>query len=176
MKKYILPFLATMLLIFSCGKETSSYEKTIAEAVQSRNGKIHDLNFKVVEIGKLRTITVADSILYLQKEFESVNARDIAFAVEALKAYEMIAGTGYDPEMNRKIAEQRSRIDTLSSAMFVIPERYAAMHESEVLVSVVRCTYTIDIPARNGKITAEETFDFFLSPDGGKCYKKSKIH
>lgn len=174
--KNTLQILSALLLFVSCGSGTARYEKTIAGAVQAKGGKIHNLNFKVRKLSPLSAITVADSIRYLREEFESQKEKDIAFATETLKAYEMIAGIGYNAETNLRIAGHRSRIDSLRNAPFVTPHRYAAMDGGSVLAQVVRCTYTIDIPTATGKVTAEETFDFFLSPDGGKCFGKSRAH
>lgn len=172
--KHILQILPALLFL-SCGTGTSHYEKTIADAVQTRNGARHDLNFKVVGIDKPRSVTVADSIRYLREEFDAKVQKDIEFAEQALTAYEMIAAIGDDAETNGRIAGQKSRIDSLRNARFIIPDRYAAMSEGIVLAHIVRCTYTIDIPAGSGKVTAQETFDFVLSPDGGQCYRKSKV-
>lgn len=170
--------LAAILLAFlfsSCENGTSRYEKIVADAVQTRNGTKYDLNFKVKEISHHSVITVADSIRYLREEFEAKNANDIAFAEESLKAYEMIAGIGNDAATNLRITGVKSRIDSLRNARFATPEHYTAMNEGKVLVNVIRCTYTIDIPGKTGKMTAEETFDFFISPDGKHLYGKKIV-
>lgn len=51
--------------------------------------------------------------------------------------------------------------------------KYENRDASDILTIVVRCTYSIDEPMTNKRAT--ETFDFFLSPDGTKCYSKKRV-
>ena len=41
----------------------------------------------------------------------------------------------------------------------------------EELAKIVRCKYSVQVAGN----TVEETFDFYISPDGNKCYGKKGI-
>lgn len=45
-------------------------------------------------------------------------------------------------------------------------QAYEGRNASDVLVKIVRCKYSI--------LSIEETFDFYLSPDGSRCYAKTR--
>lgn len=168
--------ICTVLVLFfvACGAPDSSYEKTIADFVQTRDGTTHDLNFKVVELRELRTITVADSIRILSEEFEVNRSKDIEYAESILSALRLLSSVDTGSSTAAKIHRQQTVIDSIRHAPFNAPENYIRGNSGDPLAVVVRCTYTIDIPGRTGSVTARETFDFYLSPDGKTCYEKIK--
>lgn len=164
------------VLFTACGVPDRNYEKTIADFVQTRGGTLHDLNFKVTELRELHTITVADSIRILGEEFENNRLREIRYAETVLSTLQLLSGVDTGSSTAAKIRRQQATIDSIRQAPFHAPENYTRMNSGAPLAVVVRCTYTIDVPGRTGKITAEETFDFYLSPDGTTCYKKIKTN
>lgn len=177
MKKALLPVL--MVLLFSCGSQTSKYEQAIADAVQTRNGVKHDLNFKIESISEEGFITVADSMKILSEVFETEKIHDMEYAEGVLNTINMLANleknTGdISSETAAKIVKQEGLIEELRHSEFTTPERYANMKSTDNLSVVIRCAYTIDIPGRTGDATVRETFDFYLSPDGRTVYDKVK--
>ena len=71
------------------------------------------------------------------------------------------------------IDKTNERINALKES---VPEelvKYENRDASDILKIVIRCTYSVDEPITNKRAT--ETFDFFLSPDGTKCYSQKRV-
>lgn len=61
--------------------------------------------------------------------------------------------------------------NTIDSLKNLTPDNlngYDSKNPNDVLAVIVRCKYSI----APGGTAVEETFDFYLSPDGSKCYGK----
>ncbi|WP_231964097.1 hypothetical protein [Tannerella forsythia] len=61
-----------------------------------------------------------------------------------------------------------ARIDSLRTLPPDNLRGYDSQNPADVLVVIIRCKYSLDISGT----TVEETFDFYISPDGSKCYQK----
>lgn len=161
----------------SCGSGTSGkYEKTIGDYLQTdKRGSKYDLKFKVIELTEQGKITVADSIAYLTDEFR----KDKEFFVERVELAKKMTGVLLSREKrqseidkyNADIAVMDNRIDSLRNLPPDNLNGYDKRNADDILAVIMRCKYSIVPP---GGITAEETFDFYLSPDGSKCYGKKR--
>ena len=175
----LLPLLA---LLFSCGGETSKYEKLIADVVQTDGGVKIDLNFKADKLEEIRQITIADSIKIITDEFNAERGKQIASLektlsvftenIEKAKAASRPSQVMIDSYQS-SIDKTNERIDTLKKSVPNELAKYANRDVNEILAVVVRCTYTIDEPLTKKRAT--ETFDFFLSPDATKFYSKKRV-
>ena len=177
MKKTVFTFFILVALMVASCNDTglSVHQRTISEVVQTINGTKSDLNFRVVKISEQGKITVNDSIKVLQSEFEESKASDIRRAKGVLNMLNMLSGLEKTPDTDAKRAAQQTTIDSLQRMQFVVPEHYSKMSADKPLAVVVRCTYKIDVPISKSTITTvEETFDFYLSVDGKRFYKKRK--
>jgi hypothetical protein len=63
-----------------------------------------------------------------------------------------------------------TRIDSLKNASPDNLNGYDKRSANDVLAVIVRCKYSVEAKGRS----VAETFDFYLSPDGSKCYAKTK--
>lgn len=72
---------------------------------------------------------------------------------------------------NADIAIMNHRIDSLKNLTPDNLNGYDSKNPNDVLGVIVRCKYSVVPP---GGTTVEETFDFYLSPDGSKCYGKTR--
>lgn len=63
-----------------------------------------------------------------------------------------------------------ARIDSLKNLTPDNLQGYDSRNANDVLAVIVRCKYSASLVGQ----TAEETFDFYLSPDGNKCYGKKR--
>ena len=161
----------------SCGSGTSGkYEKTIGDYLQTdKRGSKYDLKFKVIELTEQGKITVADSIAYLTDEFR----KDKEFFVNRVELAKKMTGVLLSREKrqseidkyNADIAVMDNRIDSLRNLPPDNLNGYDKRNADDILAVIMRCKYSIVPP---GGITAEETFDFYLSPDGSKCYGKKR--
>lgn len=172
-------YLFLVALAFSCSGG-SKYEKVIADIVQTdKNGTKYNLKFKALEMQEIGEITVADSISILTEEFEAYRNKYIENIETSIKRNEQ----GIEKEKNgyftsktmiefyeKKIAEYRGTIDSLRLLEPIAAKKYEGRKLDEVLVNIVRCKYLIVPPTMN--TTAEETFDFYLSPEGKFFAKK----
>lgn len=73
---------------------------------------------------------------------------------------------------NADIAVMNTRIDSLKNLVPDNLQGYDSRNANDVLAVIVRCKYSLVPP---GGRTVEETFDFYLSPNGSKCYGKKGI-
>lgn len=182
MKRTIL--LVLIPLLFSCGGTTSKYENVIADFVQTDSrGTILDMNFNVEKLEEIRRINVADSIKIITDSFNAERDKQMASLEKSINIFtEGIEKTkaahrpsqlmidSYQSSIDKTLA----RIDVLKASVPEEISKYENRDENEILAIVVRCTYSIDEPITNKRVT--ETFDFFLSPDGTKCYTQKRAN
>jgi len=181
MKRIIL--LSLVSLLFSCGGTTGKYEKVIADFVQtdSRGMKLN-MNFKVEKLEDVRRVTVMDSIKIITDNFNNERDKQMASLEKTVSLFtENIekAKAAYRPSQTM-INSYQSSIDKTKEQINVLKEttpegleRYENRDASDILMIIVRCTYSIDEPITNKRAT--ETFDFFLSPNGTKCYFPRRV-
>lgn len=175
--KNVIYFLISVFLI-SCGSNATKadYAQTIGDYLQiDKKGSKYDLKFKVVELNEHGTITVADSITYLTDEFRK-DKQLIISRIELAKEMteDLKAKTKKKSELDKyldNIAEMNNRIDSLKNLAPDNLQGYDSRNANDVLAVIVRCKYSVVPP---GGVTVEETFDFYLSPDGSKCYGKTR--
>lgn len=176
MKKLLYVFVAFAVVSCSSGVTKTDYEKTIADYVQTdKNGTKYDYNFKVFELEEQGMITVADSIAHLTEEFRKDKEHFIKRFELAKKMDEtMLAKEKRQSNIdkyNADIAITQHSIDSLKSLTPDNLNGYESRNPNDVLAVIVRCKYSVTLPSG---ITGEETFDFFLSADGSKCYAKKR--
>lgn len=181
MKRVLL--LPLFTLLFSCGDTTSKYEKLIADVVQtdSRGAKL-DMKFKAEKLDEIRCVTVADSIRIITDNFNSERDKQMGSLEKTLSVFtENIekAKAAHRPShtmissYQSSIDKTNERIDALRKSVPKELVKYENRDASDILTIVVRCTYSVDEPITNKRAT--ETFDFFLSPDGTKCYSRKRV-
>lgn len=181
MRKIIL--LSLVSLLFSCGGTISKYEKVIADFVQtdSRGTKL-DMNFKAEKLEEINRVTVADSIKIITDNFNAERDKQMASLektlsiftenIEKAKATRRPSQTMINSYQS-SIDKTNEQIDDLRKSVPEELAKYGNRDASDILAIVVRCTYSVDEPITNKRAT--ETFDFFLSPDGTKCYFQKKV-
>lgn len=177
---FLLPLFA---FLFACGDTTNKYEKIIADFVQtdSRGTKL-DMNFKAEKLEEVHRITVADSIKIITDNFNTERDKQMASLektvsvftenIEKAKATRRPSQTMIESYQSN-IDKTNERIDALRASFPEELIKYENRDRNDVLTIIVRCTYSVDEPITNKR--ASETFDFFLSPDGTKCYYQKKI-
>lgn len=180
--KKIVYLLAAALAVSCSGGGNSKYEKIISDIVQTdHRGTKYDLKFKALEIQEIGKISVADSISILKEEFDAYRNKYIGNLEESIKRAEQgiekekgsrLSFKTMIPYYEKRITEDRHTIDSLKLLEPVEVKKYDNRKPDEVLVNIVRCKYSIVPPTMN--TTAEETFDFYLSPDG-KLYTKKRF-
>ncbi len=168
-------YLLIAVLMVSCGGSNSSknnYEKTITDYLLKGSDTKESLNFKIIEMNEHGTVTVADSIAYLTDEFKKDKQLIINRIELARKMSEtLLAKTKKQSDIdkyNADIAVMNARIDSLKNLAPDNLRGYDGRNAGDVLAKTVRCRYSIQIAGS----PIEETFDFYLSPDGNKCYGK----
>ena len=171
MKKTIYFLIAVLFVACSGSNMNSKYEKTIRDYVLKGQSGI---DFKVLEMSEQGTVTVADSVAYLTSEFRK-DKEVVVKRIELAKAMskELQAKTKLKSEYDRYTADiQRmdARIDSLKSLSPDNLQGYDSRNTNDVLAVIIRCKYLLNISGT----TVEETFDFYLSPDGSRCFKKTK--
>lgn len=175
----LLPLLA---LLFSCGGTTSKYEKLIADVVQTDGGVKIDLNFRAEKLEEIRQVSVADSIKIITDSFNAGRDKQIASLEKSISVFN--ASIEKEKAARRpsrvmigsyqsSIDKTNEQIDDLRKSVPEELAKYGNRDASDILAIVVRCTYSVDEPITNKRAT--ETFDFFLSPDGTKCYFQKKV-
>ncbi len=173
--KNVVYFLVAVFMI-SCGVNSSknNYEETITNYLLKGSDTKENLNFKIVEMNEQGTITVADSIAYLTDKFRKDKQLIIDRIVLAKKmSEELKAKTKKKSELDKYLDDIASMDNSIDSLKNLIPDNlngYDTKNSSDVLAVTVRCKYSITL----GGKSVEETFDFYLSPDGTKCYGKTR--
>lgn len=176
MRKLFCLSIAFFLISCVSNKSRSDYGKVIENYLQTdENGSTYDLKFKVIDMAEQEPITVADSIAYLSDEFK----RKTQLVIDRIELAKKMSKELREREKNQskideykaKIAAMDARIDSLKN---LPPDNLGGYHHKnseDILALVIRCRYSI---TPSDGITVEETFDFFLSPDGQKCYGKQR--
>ena len=168
-------YLLIAVFLVACGGSgtNSTYEKTIREYLIK--GKSDDHNLKIVELSEQGKVTVADSIAYLTDEYKKDNEHFIKRLELAKEMSEELLSKAKKQadidEYTANITRQDNHIDSLKNASPDNLNGYDKRNESDVLSVIVRCKYSFEIKGRS----VAETFDFYLSPDGSKCYGKKGI-
>lgn len=168
-------YLLIAILMLSCGSN-KTYERTISEYLLRGSDTKQNLNFKVLEIREQEKITVADSIAYLTDEFRKDKQLIIDRIELAKKMTEDLQEKATTKHSHEKyisdIATMDKRIDSLKNLTPDNLKGYDSRNANDVLALIVRCKYSLVPPG--GSTAVEETFDFYLSPDGTKCYGKMR--
>ncbi len=173
----ILLYVLIAIFLVSCGSNSSksNYETTITNYLLKGSDTKDNLNFKIVELNENGNITVADSIAYLTDEFRKDKQLVIKRIELAKKMSETLLAKAKKQsdidEYNADIVAMNNSIDSLKNLSPDNFNGYDSKKPSDVLVVIVRCKYSLVPP---GGRTVEETFDFYLSPDGSKCYGKMR--
>jgi len=187
MKAMISGFLFVFLIV-SCTTTSNNkrdYTETISNYLQTdKKGNKHDLNFKVIEMNELKTISVSDSISFLTEEFKA----DQQVIINRIDLAKKMSEDLLEKEKNRKspnsnqiskyendILVMNQRIDSLNNLPADNLKGLDKRNPTDVLAIVVRCKYSINPPYASGGSTVEEVYDFVLSPDGKTCYTKTKV-
>lgn len=165
-------YLLMAVFLVACGgtSTNSTYEKTIKEYLL--RGQSNDLGFKVVELTEQGKVTVADSIAYLTDEFRKDKQLIVSRIELARKMTKDLWAKETTKHNHEKyisdIAVMNSRIDSLKNLAPDNLEGYDSRNTSDALAIIVRCKYSLQVSGT----PIEEAFDFYLSPDGSKCYGK----
>jgi len=181
MKKIPLLLLAIVGMI-SCSSPAGKYEKAIAGYVQTDRGVKTDANFKAVEIEEVGRVSVVDSVKILTDAFNAERDKTLAGLQQTVDRN----AANIEKEKNSRVPSQatikfyqehldvaQGRIDALRAAVPPGIDKYEGMNDADILAVIVRCTYTVDEPFTGERAT--ETFDFYLSPDGTKCYTQKSV-
>ena len=168
-------YVLVALLMVSCGSNSSGkkYGQTITDYLL-KGKSATDFNFKIEELAEHGTITVADSIAYITEEYRKDNdlfVKRLELAKDMSKELLSKAKKQADiDEYTANIARMDTRIDSLKNASPDNLNGYDKRSANDVLAVIVRCKYSVEAKGRS----VAETFDFYLSPDGRKCYAKTK--
>lgn len=172
MKKTIYFLFAVLFVACNGSDMNSKYEKAIRDYVLNGQSKV---GFKVLEMSEQGTVTVADSIAYLTDEFRKDKELFVKRIELAKKLTEDLqTATKLKSEYDKyteDIERMNIRIDSLRTLPPDNLQGYGSQNPADVLAVIIRCKYSLDISGT----TVEETFDFYLSPDGNKCYRKKGI-
>lgn len=169
-------YLLIAIFMISCGSNSSksNYEETITNYLLKGSDTKEKLNFKIVELNEQGTVIVADSIAYLTDEFRKDKQLIIDRISLAKKMTEDLQAKSTTKHNHEKyitdIATMDNRIDSLKNLTPDNLNGYDTKNPSDVLAVTVRCKYSIALGGKG----VEETFDFYLSPDGTKCYGKKR--
>lgn len=177
-----LTYLFAILLFVACSTGSSPLEKAIADYKQTdpKTGRLYDLQFKMIEMGEVKKITVADSIKIMEDDFQAEKDRKrenyndrLATARKNLEKEKssnrplLVMVEAHEKtirECEAKIAEVENTKPDLS--------KYSSKNTEEVLANRVICAYSMnDLSANN----FTEKSEFILSPDGGKVYEAKRI-
>lgn len=169
-------YLLIAVFMISCGSNSSKndYEETITNYLLKGSDTKENLNFKIVELNEQGKVTVADSIAYLTDEFRKdkqliINRIELAREMsEDLKAKTKLKSE-FD-KYSDDITIINNRIDSLKNLTPDNLQGYDSRNADDALAIIIRCKYSVQIAGT----PAEETFDFYLSPDGTKCYHKTR--
>lgn len=171
-------YLLIAVFMVSCGSNSSksNYEETITGYLLKGGDTKENLKFKIIELNEQGNITIADSIAYLTDEFRKDKELVIKRIELAKKMSETLLAKAKKQsdidKYNTDIADINNSIDSLKNLTPDNLRGYDSRNANDVLAVIVRCKYSLVPP---GRTTVEETFDFYLSPDGNKCYGKKKV-
>lgn len=169
-------YLLIAVFMISCGSNSSknNYEETITNYLLKGSDTKENLNFKIVELNEQGKVTVADSIAYLTDEFRK-DKQLIISRIELAKemSENLKAKTKKKSELDKYLDDielMSSRIDSLKNLAPDNLQGYDSRNADDILAKIIRCKYSVEF----GGKTVEETFDFYLSPDGTKCFYKTR--
>lgn len=172
--KITLTAFAALLLASACNSKQSAYEKAIADYVQTdKRGTWTDCKFKALSIEKTADITVADSLKFLQSEFEKLRDEQIASQQRTLDYFSGLlkdnqsakyAKQAVDEQLSQSIATTQARIDSLRNLPTTYAERYNGRNAADVLAQEVKCHYSYVLP---GSDRQQERTDVFILTSGG---------
>ena len=166
-------YVLTALLMVSCGSNSlkSKYGETITSYLL-RGKTASDYNFKIEELTEQGTLTVSDSIAYLTDEFR----KDKQLIINRFSLAKEMSETLLEKTKNQKYEAEIAKINRGIDSLKNLPpdnlKGYEGRNTSDILSVIIRCRYSIQLP---GSFPVIETFDFFLSPDGSKCYRKTRV-
>lgn len=168
-------FIAIFMVSCNSNSSKSNYEATITGYLLKGGDTKENLNFKIIELNEHGTVTVADSIAYLSDEFKKdkeLIIKRVELALKMTKELQAKATTKHNHEKYiTDIAEMNVQIDSLKNLAPDNLRGYDSRKANDALAVIVRCKYSLVPP---GRTAVEETFDFYLSPDGSKCYGKTR--
>lgn len=181
MKRFIYLFTATLFFV-ACSTGGSTLEKAISDFKQTdpKTSKLYDLHFKMIEMGEIKKITVADSIKIMEANFWTENGKRIENYKEQLSTAQKNLGREKNGRFSsatmidiheKNIKEYEVKIAEAESAK---PDlgKYSSKNPEEVLAQVITCTYSMDdLSGRNFTKKSE----FVLSPDGDKVYEARRM-
>lgn len=156
MKNLILLFGIALLGLSSC--ETPNYEKAVADWIQTdKNGTWTDLKFKLIEVIETKDITVLDSLQYLERKSDDLNA-----AIK--KADDPHSKTKVPFSYYMKAKDKLKRVEAMK-------EVYTDREKTEILARLLKCKYSIVSPMLQTR--QEKTETFLLTPEM-KCIARMK--
>lgn len=172
MKKTIYFFIAVLFVACSGSNMNRKYEKTIRDYVLKDQSGI---DFKILEMSEQGTVTVTDSIAYLTNDFRKDKEVVIKRIELAKKLTEDLQTATKLKSEYDKYAEDIERMNARIDSLRTLPpdnlQGYGSRNTNDVLAVIIRCKYLLNISGT----TVEETFDFYLSPNGNQCYQKNGI-
>lgn len=164
--------IAVLFVACSGSNMNRKYEKTIRDYVLKDQSGI---DFKVLEMSEQGTVTVTDSIAYLTNDFRKDKEVVIKRIELAKKLTEDLQTATKLKSEYDKYAEDIERMNARIDSLRTLPpdnlQGYGSRNTNDVLAVIIRCKYLLNISGT----TVEETFDFYLSPNGNQCYQKNGI-
>jgi hypothetical protein len=149
----------SIFMLVACAGGRSHYGKTITDHLMAKAPAGYSV--EIADIEELVPLTVADSIVILQDEFEN-NRKEY---IERLHGVRSLSAMSPDNAWRIKQEKVLSHsIDSLENVP--VPAFYEGVPTGKVLAVPVRCRYVISAVGTSETIT--ETFDFWLTPDGNK--------
>lgn len=178
-----LNYILILSSIVACStSDNSSIEKVIADFKQTdpKTGQLYDLKFKLIEMGEMTSITVADSIKILEEDFLKENAQLIEnyndllsmakrnLEMEKKNRRPSATMIGIHEKDIQKHQEQINEIENSKPDL----SKYASKGGDDILAYSVVCSYSMNDLSGNN-IT--EKSEFILSPDQSTIYKARRI-
>jgi len=171
-----------VFIFATCSWGSSSLEKVIADYKQTdhKTGQLYDLKFKMIEMGEMQKVTVADSLKILQEEFMAENDK----AIENQKMLLSMAQKNLDNEKNNNrpsatmIDVHEKDIKKYNDKIVELEKntgdnsKYAGKKSDDILAYIIICTYSMNDLSGNN---FTEKSEFVLSPDKTKVYKARRI-
>lgn len=170
--------IAVTVFLISCTSGTHRPEKAIGDFVQTdKGGTWTDMQFKVLELGAPRFITMADSICILTDVFEADRRKKVDFATRSLERNRQVLEKENFASMREfyreNVDRQQRAVDSLSALKAPLPSEYSMTDLQKVLAQEILCRFSIMSPLVKARQELTETF--VLNADGSKCYRhKSK--
>ena len=173
MKKLILVLLLTGVITGACQQKTSSYEKSIIDFVEIRNGIKTNLDIQVTDITE-KDITVADSIKILEEQYNKKKTAKVESAEKVVvhlenaiseqKAEGGIVANALVGAFTAKLEKAQQELEEAKAWEPAYLQKYKNRDPSTVLAKVVSCHLTW----MNPKLNARQEMDgsLLFSADG----------